>query len=50
MVILLMQNIIEYRDAAAMDMWDIKKNTGTKYNEGLQQSIDYMKTLPEFKK
>ena len=40
----------KYRDAAAMDIWDIKKNTGTKYNEGLQQSIDYMKTLPEFKK
>jgi hypothetical protein len=39
-----------YRDAAAMDLRNIRSNTGSKYNQGMLEAIDYMKTLPQFRK
>ena len=31
------------------DVKDLKSNFGTKYNEGLQEAVEYAKTLEEFK-
>ena len=38
------------RQRLALDIMDIKRLFGTKYNEGLRQLIDYAKSLPEFRK
>lgn len=38
------------RERMFLDIIDIRKNFGTKYNEGFQESIKYAKTLPEYSK
>lgn len=38
------------RERMVLDIIDIRKNFGTKYNEGLLEAIKYAKTLPEFQK
>ena len=38
------------RQRMAKDLWDIKNKFGTKYNEGIKQMLEYIKTLPEFQK
>ncbi|WP_304608632.1 RHS repeat-associated core domain-containing protein [Hyalangium versicolor] len=38
------------RSRLAMDVKDIRKNFGNKYNKGMLEAIKYAKTLPEFKK
>ena len=38
------------RQRMAKDLWDIKNQFGTKYNEGIKQMLEYAKTLPEFQK
>ena len=40
----------QWRNALSKDVWDIKNNFGTKYNQGLRETIDYAKTLPQFQK
>lgn len=36
------------RQRLYLDVMDIRKNFGSKYNKGLQEMIKYAKTLPEF--
>lgn len=38
------------RQRMAKDLWDIKNQFGTKYNEGIKQMLEYAKTLSEFQK
>ena len=38
------------RSALTTDILNIRSNFGTKYNQGLLQSIEYSKTLPQFQK
>jgi len=38
------------RQRMAKDLWDIKNQFGTKYNEGIKQMLEHAKTLPEFQK
>lgn len=38
------------RERMALDIAEIRKNNGSKYNEGLLEAIDYAKTLPHFQK
>ena len=38
------------RQRMVLDIIDIRKNFGTKYNKGMQDMISYAKTLPQYSK
>ena len=38
------------RQRMAKDVMDIRKNFGTKYDEGIKEMLRYAKTLPEYMK